>query len=338
VEKDRRLGENGDTGARNGGGAFATVSTDRLPSHERFDFWRSVFPHMQIDLVERSQLKEFRAGVQRRVTPEGIQFGRGLSQSSVISKYSQPQGEFISLSLSLTGSGLLLADDGRVHRATPASGLVVLDTVRPVTVVSEDHTVVGLTIPREMVVEAVGGEQHVPRTGTVLPSSLGLSQLLTAHMHELARVAGSLDAPSADIAINVAVDLALGAFKQMGNGQLLQEGNDKAVLAAARRYIDEHCADPGLTAPDIARTIGCSRTYLYRVFAAHDMTIGETIRTVRLERAQKLLVSAPELPVQVVAYRCGYASSASFSRAFRDAMGQTPTDFRHAATDQSGAV
>lgn len=57
------------------------------------------------------------------------------------------------------------------------------------------------------------------------------------------------------------------------------------------------------------------------------------LNTWRLAEAQRLL-SAPDhvaLPVLTIAMDCGYGSLAPFNRAFREATGQTPTDFRRAA-------
>lgn len=57
------------------------------------------------------------------------------------------------------------------------------------------------------------------------------------------------------------------------------------------------------------------------------------LNTWRLAEARRLL-AAPEhvaLPVLTIAMDCGYGSLAPFNRAFREATGQTPTDFRRAA-------
>ncbi|NVJ71645.1 MAG: helix-turn-helix transcriptional regulator [Alphaproteobacteria bacterium] len=322
-----------DTAVQSTSGAFVAMSTQGLPAYDRFDFWRSALPHMEMDLVDRSELNNFQAGVQRYVMANGVQFGHGLSQCSIISKYSRPQGEFFSLSLSLTGAGLMLTDDGGVQRSTPGSGLVVLDTTRPVTVVSENHTVIALTIPRAMVVEALGGERYLPQTGVFLPRTSGLSLLLAAHMHEVARIAGTLDVSAADTAVGAALDLALGAIRQWRQGQSIEEGFDRVILKAAQHHIRSNCGNPDLAVPEIARAVGCSRTHLYRVFAAVDLAVGDSIRAARMARAAFYLVASPDMPVQVVAYQCGYKNAAAFTRAFREEMGCTPSEYRRAQAD-----
>lgn len=57
------------------------------------------------------------------------------------------------------------------------------------------------------------------------------------------------------------------------------------------------------------------------------------LNTWRLAEAQRLLASPDHvaLPVLTIAMDCGFGSLAPFNRAFREATGQTPTDFRRAA-------
>jgi transcriptional regulator GlxA family with amidase domain len=64
------------------------------------------------------------------------------------------------------------------------------------------------------------------------------------------------------------------------------------------------------------------------VLAAEGETLSGLLRAERLRRARALLRERPELPVAVVAARCGFGGEAQFHRTFREATGTTPGAFR----------
>lgn len=57
----------------------------------------------------------------------------------------------------------------------------------------------------------------------------------------------------------------------------------------------------------------------------------------RIQVGRRLLLES-RMPLQVIALRVGYDSSASFSRAFRKVMGTSPGAYRSAASKESGAA
>lgn len=91
--------------------------------------------------------------------------------------------------------------------------------------------------------------------------------------------------------------------------------------------------DGDLSLDTLADVAALSRFHFHRVFTA---VTGETlayfIRRVRLHRAGLELVTT-DAPVAEIAAHMGYDNTRSFSRAFRDAFGRTPSEFReHAKT------
>ncbi|QTF92965.1 helix-turn-helix domain-containing protein [Halomonas sp. BM-2019] len=77
---------------------------------------------------------------------------------------------------------------------------------------------------------------------------------------------------------------------------------------------------------EIARRCGITSRQLQRLFAEH---LASTPRGwylgLRLEHAHQLLTET-DLDVLAVALACGFASSSSFSRAFRARYGQAPRE------------
>ena len=93
------------------------------------------------------------------------------------------------------------------------------------------------------------------------------------------------------------------------------------------RYIRVHISEP-LDRETLADVAGFSVPHFHRIFTAH---VGESAisyaRCVRLERAaRKLRMGAVD--ITEVALAAGYDSHASFSKAFKQQFGRSPSAFR----------
>jgi AraC-like DNA-binding protein len=108
-----------------------------------------------------------------------------------------------------------------------------------------------------------------------------------------------------------------------------------ALRAAAYGFVEDHLADPGLGAAQIAAAIGVSERHLSRVLAAGGMTVSRLVRSRRLELAYAMLAGpagpSPAPSVAEVAARCGFTSAAYFSHAFRERFGLRAGEVRRAA-------
>jgi AraC-like DNA-binding protein len=105
-----------------------------------------------------------------------------------------------------------------------------------------------------------------------------------------------------------------------------------ALRAAARCFIEEHLADPGLGAARVAAATGISERHLSRVFAADGTTVPRHVLSRRLQLAYAMLAGpAPGRTVADVAARCGFTSATYFSHAFRERFGLRAGDVRRDA-------
>lgn len=93
------------------------------------------------------------------------------------------------------------------------------------------------------------------------------------------------------------------------------------------RLITEHLDEP-LSLDQLADAAALSVFHFHRVWRA---TMGEpvmeTVRRLKLERAAHRLATT-DIPVTQIAMESGFASSQSFTRAFRQVMGRTPSEVR----------
>ena len=61
------------------------------------------------------------------------------------------------------------------------------------------------------------------------------------------------------------------------------------------------------------------------------------MREVRLKMASRLLATT-DMPVKVITRNVGYTSRSYFSRAFHEAYGQSPADYRSVHRGEEGTV
>ena len=88
-----------------------------------------------------------------------------------------------------------------------------------------------------------------------------------------------------------------------------------ALRARVRRYIEEHLADPGLTAADIAAACGISVRYLYKLFELEGTAVSACIRNRRLDQVVARSSLHPRLAhcsIARIGARWGFADAAAF--------------------------
>jgi AraC family transcriptional regulator len=101
----------------------------------------------------------------------------------------------------------------------------------------------------------------------------------------------------------------------------------EARLDRVTDYIHEHLEED--IRPDRLAEIACLSPYhWHRIYAAmRGETISATVRRLRLLRAADRLANS-DIPVTAIAQRAGYSTADSFARAFKDAYGTAPADYR----------
>ena len=109
-------------------------------------------------------------------------------------------------------------------------------------------------------------------------------------------------------------------------GEKLDDASTKIVQKAVA-YLAEHFTDP----PNIealARICATNPTTLKRLFKkAHGRTIGEHIRRLRLQKANRLLKEGDK-SIREVAHSVGFKHQGHFSHLFYEAFGIYPKDLK----------
>jgi len=98
-------------------------------------------------------------------------------------------------------------------------------------------------------------------------------------------------------------------------------------IAAIVRHVRDHACE-GLTPPRLAKNMAVSRSTLERWFTRHlGRSVNDEIRRVQLERVKDLLATS-DLPLGEIAQRTGFLYPETMQRVFKNAVGQTPGQYR----------
>ena len=133
-----------------------------------------------------------------------------------------------------------------------------------------------------------------------------------------------------DIAMAVARDLVVFLRRPGGQAQFsqvlaLQAADD--TFARLHAWLAEHLAED-LSVPMLAARVRMSeRTFVRRYRAATGRTPGRAVERLRVEAAQRLLLSSG-LPIKRVAQRCGFGSEETMRQSFKRQLAIAPRDFR----------
>lgn len=112
-------------------------------------------------------------------------------------------------------------------------------------------------------------------------------------------------------------------------GEATREPMANALRERLKAYIDANATSPDLTPQALCARFGISRANLYRLFAPVGGVAGY-VRDRRLRRAETLLrdPANQRRTIADIAYDCGFASEAHFSRTFRQTFGAMPREVR----------
>tara|TARA_A100001391_G_scaffold159704_2_gene118209 strand:+ start:841 stop:1911 length:1071 start_codon:yes stop_codon:yes gene_type:complete len=308
---------------------FRTISTRVVPERDRFDFWRSLFPRVHLDVGGRGQRSDFNGRLLSFTGEKGASFSFGR-YSDTVARFARPDGKFILMSLAVAGGARVADAKGKEFDVSPETGVAVVDGTRPITTHSRNHAQFSLVIPRVLAIDALEQDEGLFDRGIFSLADSGLARMFAAQLGSFAREAEFLDRRGAELVMGGLVDIALGALagsdRRAGS---YDTAAGAALFGAAMRFIELNFDDPHLTAATIAHDLGCSRARLFRVFERRGQAVAFTIRKCRMARAIEMIAGADFLSVDQIAYRCGYRNASAFTRAFRLHVGIAPLDYRN---------
>ncbi|GLW20225.1 helix-turn-helix domain-containing protein [Microbispora triticiradicis] len=323
--------------------------SEDLPVTDRFTRWRDMACQAHVPTMVRSEHeRDFRA------TLRVLQLG-----AIQISSLTHP-----SLRVERTRKGIRQSDPGTYCLALPLRGtvrfaqsgreaecgpqdLMFYETSRPFHgwIAPHDDGDVShmvIQIPRDALPQSSAELGRL--TAVRLPAREGIGALLSNHLRETARQAGTLTPADTARLSSVTLDL-LGALcahhlhAEPGAG-VEPETRRQVLRAQIHDFIQRRLGDSSLTADVIASAHHISTRYLYTLFDDQDLGVAGWVRRQRLERCRRDL-GDPHLrsrPIHSIAARWGFPDRAHFSRTFRAAYGKSPRDYRNSVQYDDGCA
>lgn len=236
--------------------------------------------------------------------------------------------------LALTATGRQTIEQGRAYAALGPGDLVLYDSSRPFTATSGPHgdgtRALVLQFPRALL--PLPDNAVAPLCGTPLDGGAGVGRLLSDLLTGLVEAQADLDPGDLARLGSTVVDLAAAVLAHHCGRQvpLPDDSRRRVLYEQACAYITGHLHDPGLGPVMVASAHFISTRYLHRIFQQHGTTVGDFVRRSRLARCRRDLSDPAQhaVPVGAIGVRWGYPTPSAFTRAFRTAMGVTPSEFR----------
>ncbi|MEN8582867.1 helix-turn-helix domain-containing protein [Burkholderia sp. RS01] len=299
-----------------------------------FDHWRHLVAQSFVPLAaETDRPDSFRGRMGSRVLDrmcivEVSASGHSVHRTRAL--LAQSDQRYFKLNLQLEGTGLLIQDN-REAVLRPGD-LAIYDTNRPYTLAFEEQARMmvvmfphdALSLPPDYV-----GQLSAVR----LAGGHGLTGIVGPFIAQLAENLEVLSGPSGSRLATNALDLV----STMLHSELAMAPDrmkPQAVLATSiREYIEANLADPDLSPASIAAAHFISTRHLHNVFHESGSTVASWIRSKRLEHIRRDLRDPLHSGTSVgaVAARWGFLDAAHFSRTFREAFGESPSDWRRSA-------
>jgi AraC-like DNA-binding protein len=238
--------------------------------------------------------------------------------------------DYYKLSMMLSGTGLLIQDN-REAFLRPGD-LAVYDTHRPYSLVFDDdfRTMVVMfpkhliDLPRELVAQL---------TAVRFDGRSGVGGIIVPFLAQLVGNLDQLSGPTGTRLAHSALDLVTTLFADELDARTETIDPHRALMQRIRMYIDANLASTDLGPTQIAAAHFISTRHLQGLFQEQSTTVSAWIRTRRLERCRRDLVDPlhADQSVASIASRWGFVDAAHFSRVFKAAYSESPSDVRAAA-------
>lgn len=122
----------------------------------------------------------------------------------------------------------------------------------------------------------------------------------------------------------------------MGNLHPLDAEHSKCktlTLMRVKMFVNDHLRDPALSASQVTCALGLSSRYVNRLFEAEGLSLMRYVLRRRLDRCAMDLTSPSQAARRIsdIAFAWGFNDLSHFGRAFREAHGCSPSEWRESA-------
>lgn len=319
------------------------VSSAAVPAADRFEWFSDVVAQELVPTTIRSEhAGDFHAEA-AVLDLGGVQVSRFAyaplrsQRTAAHVRRSDPE----QYQLALVSSGSMWISQGRNDSGILSGDMVLWDTSHPFEAGAPDDSrlirAVILSFPRGTLPLRDGRVEQV--LAERISADHGMGAILGQYMRGLAAHGADCGPEELNRLGAVALDLvgACLAGRLGAEDELSGQARGRALLERINAFIDHNLGDPELTPSVVAARHSISLRRLQLLFREQGETVAAGIRRRRLERCRADLADPRLLtrPIHAVAMRWGFTNAPVFSRAFREAYGASPTEFRQLAVQET---
>ena len=309
----------------------SVFSLDALPRDQQFEVWKdSINCVYSVDARRQDRKDGFSADLNSWCHKDMVMV-QAKSQPQNFVRSSQMAGRdgLDHYNVQLFTSGHVAAEKGLGGDTISHGGLLLLDLAQPTEAQTSYFNSLHLFLPRRLLEDQLKNpDNHNLRFLSERDPLVRIlhDQILALHRH----VDVLSDEQIAVMQKTIVMMLAACMNDASGIGaQNTGFRQDLDKLVRARRYLRANMLSTELTARRAASDLGVSRSVLYQLFAQYG-GVNQFVRDMRLRHALHLLSDPARRSSSIydIALECGYATDASFIRAFRAKYDVTPGDVR----------
>jgi AraC-like DNA-binding protein len=237
------------------------------------------------------------------------------------------------LGLQISGSSLVV-QDGREAVVLPSDLVVYRSTAQYTLIDAAGYRQHQLRMPLEKL--ALPPDVVPQVTATRLCPGHPLSDLAVHYLRGVASRPNAFAGSVADAMSQVGLELVRAVISAHLNlaPTTAKESPQVTLQMRILEYAREHLDDPTLNAARIAAEHHISVRHLYNVLAAGGISLGDWIRSRRLQGCRDELADSlsRNFTIAAVARRWGFRDASNFGRLFRAEYGRSPREWRDTAT------
>jgi len=213
-----------------------------------------------------------------------------------------------------------------------AGDSTVIDSARPwCSTCTTDCTRLYFRVPRWMMENCIRSRE-IPIAERISGNGLGatLCRLSLSLYEEAERMSEQESVAALDAFFGILAACVTGRVAAELPGQTYAVEPEISLRKRIRQFIETHLSEATIRPTEVASALGISVRHLHRSFSESGNSVGEYIRSRRLEECRKDLAN-PRLrgkTITEIAFFWGFSDSAHFSRAFAREFGTSPREFR----------
>lgn len=305
-------------------------TTQDLPSHQQFSFWRDVLCEAYIALNPTRKHKGGFSGSVSATLMADVNVTRFSTEEHRVvrgaAEIRRTPLEYYFVNMQVRGEALA-KQRGREVVVGPGEFYIV-DSTEPYDLdFHSDTEIFSYRIPKRVLDPLL--KNPAASTAIRVSRETAMGKFTVDFLHSVLESAAAIPETGHASVSGMIVDLVALSLGGSAEAAEVAGGSARhAVLNSVIKYVEDSLHDPALSIDSVCRKFKISPRNLHRVFEASEMTFGEMIRVKRLERSAQELSRCPGRPVSSVAFACGFNDVSYFNRSFRKRFDCSPTEYR----------